>query len=90
MEDKDLQDALGMAKPGRLLSLDDKGNMSAKGVNVTIHAIVTLARAYQEQQPLVRAALAKASVTDLKNCDEWDRQIRFASDSMLAEKKAGK
>ncbi len=46
-KDPDVQDALDLAKPGRMLPLDNEGNMSAHGVTVVIHNLCALAAAYR-------------------------------------------
>lgn len=49
-----LADALLLAKPGRLLPLDDAGNMSAAGVTRCVDAIVVLAAALETKRKQVR------------------------------------
>jgi len=44
---EDLQDALDLAKPGRVLELDKDGNMSKGCVAAVIHNLCALAEAYQ-------------------------------------------
>jgi len=62
-----LDDALSLAIPGRTLPLDDEGNMSAQGVEKTIGAIKTLAKAYTDAKFVI--ALAQKWDVHLGMCE---------------------
>lgn len=63
--DEDIQDALELAKPGRMLPLDNEGNMSANGVKAVIHNLTALAREYEKQKSDLKAA--REEIERLKN-----------------------